>query len=736
MRPSRDPRRALPTSRRSTDEGADALGTDFDSRFQYFLVLDQSQGVFTPFQGFSPGLLGFEWAWHVMTRLPADIFDLALSRRQRIARRATGLGAYRWMPLDIAVLPALLGDGLGPLIVLFSQDDAVAAAIDAWREGSGVDALHISTVVGPRRIPRADVTVKDLKRYAFRVVRRTMPDGAARALALEVISKWKAPPGRRSSLRFRSHNVSAPNEMALALDGIRPSRGEPLDPSDDRDYVEAIVASVHNVRELRQAAAGALVHPSHPPRPDTLLFAPAMYADRYRRDAFAGLEQPGLRETFRLLRAQRGYAFQAQLDDAILGTPGWSAVMGTRSQELRVITGGVGALAASIVAGAIRLPAAVNRTRNTVAALAAHLRAHPEAEQKTARVFATVQQALAASVPAALLDLVRQSRSGLKIVADAPLEWLPVDGLPLSLRFQTARVDVTPGDLALGELANPSQMVMPPEAFQEVLVVTSFASDDPIREDLIQAIGALLPPGTVRVRISEARSADELVAALNAFEGPLAVFDGHGAHEAADGHGALILGAEKVDVWTLRGRVRFPPIMVLSACDTHAIDRSHATVANGLLACGVRAVLATFLPVRSRHSAVFVARLLLRATTFTRAVAKGPTSLTWTEVVTGMLRTQLISDLVLALTADGALSAAQAQKLILDGGSRVAFQQSDWWEALLQDVAEATAQPLAEVQTQAARVIAASDVIRYVHLGSPETIVIADPAIIPTAGGA
>src|SRR5262249_29762220 len=112
--------------------------------------------------------------------------------------------------------------------------------------------------------------------------------------------------------------------------------------------------------------------------------------------------------------------------------------------------------------------------------------------------------------------------------------------------------------------------------------------------------------------------------------------------------GKLLIGREAVDVWELRGRVRMPPIAILSACDTHGIDASsQATVGNGFLAIGVRTVLATLLPVGGVSSAVFIARLLYRIADFLPAAlqAKGRT-LSWTEVMSGMLRMLLASEII------------------------------------------------------------------------------------------
>ena len=48
------------------------------------------------------------------------------------------------------------------------------------------------------------------------------------------------------------------------------------------------------------------------------------------------------------------------------------------------------------------------------------------------------------------------------------------------------------------------------------------------------------------------------------------------------------------------GAVRVPPIALLSACDTHALDGSHATPANAFMNAGADTVVATSFPVNAK----------------------------------------------------------------------------------------------------------------------------------------
>jgi len=80
------------------------------------------------------------------------------------------------------------------------------------------------------------------------------------------------------------------------------------------------------------------------------------------------------------------------------------------------------------------------------------------------------------------------------------------------------------------------------------------------------------------------QTVEQFIEALNSVEGGDINIDGHGIYDDGDGIGKLAIGKEQIDVWRLRGEMRVPPIVILSACDTHGLDSpSHATVGNGFL---------------------------------------------------------------------------------------------------------------------------------------------------------
>ncbi len=60
----------------------------------------------------------------------------------------------------------------------------------------------------------------------------------------------------------------------------------------------------------------------------------------------------------------------------------------------------------------------------------------------------------------------------------------------------------------------------------------------------------------------------------------------------------IAIGNEELDVWSLRGEIRCPSLVILRAYDTQGVDAStHATGGNGFVALGARTMVGTSLSV-------------------------------------------------------------------------------------------------------------------------------------------
>jgi hypothetical protein len=177
----------------------------------------------------------------------------------------------------------------------------------------------------------------------------------------------------------------------------------------------------------------------------------------------------------------------------------------------------------------------------------------------------------------------------------------------------------------------------------------------------------------------------------------------------------------------LRGRIqRVPPIVVLSACDTHAADRNHATTANGFMSLGVRAVLSSVFPLKATDAALFAARLVYRVSEFVPSAIKAfGEAVTWTEVISGLLRMQLLTDFLRHLLDKKVIDDEAYYAVHLEGNTAINGRAEDPFAVVL-DALEKLGLARKSLELDLEIAVANSSAISYLLIGRPETILIDD----------
>ncbi len=703
----------------------------------YVLALpDWKPHEVTPFQGFAPGLINFVPLMEFIPSLPADIFDPTMEADDRLARRRSGDSPWLWTPVNLSTLLAKRKPGPAyPYMVVFSADKETARKVSDWRKGLRIKPIHVSFYRGGGAIHPADFTQEVLGHHLAALARKaaSVLKGLDIEEHLEVLGAWQPPERRPCSVNFHSHNVTKPNEMTLIGAGEEPAHGEEghLQSSPHELYVQGISESAEAVMQLWEQTRGRPAYFVSPPRPDIFLIAPASYRGMSKKLERA-INEPLLKSAMRALDRQRGYTIELKLEggdqnEAHINMIG--PIFGFRGAEMKLTTTAVGLRTAGTVAATIRLPPAVNRTGGVVGQLARFVRTHENPPPvKSARVFKAVQDALQEYVPQEHLNLIARSEAGIKIIADAPIEWLPVDGLPLGIRFDVSRINSTPGNLFLEQIRPPMPIFIPPDAFRNYLVLSMFDDGDPIAPFLrLGTLGTVDEDGKPIIgSFASPKSVDQFVQSIGKFDGPLLIVDSHAHHPDGDEPGGLIVDGAPFDVWSLAGKVQMPPIVILSACDTHPFDRNHATVANGFLACGAVAVVATALPIRGAHAARFVMRLINRAVHYGDIMNGMGRAVSWSHIVGGLLRMELAVDILRHFHSTGRYDEKTRADLQLKTNMDINPHNPTWYETMLERIRAACNVLPEDFEREVADVIAASDAIRYLHLGNPEAIMVAD----------
>lgn len=195
-----------------------------------------------------------------------------------------------------------------------------------------------------------------------------------------------------------------------------------------------------------------------------------------------------------------------------------------------------------------------------------------------------------------------------KLISDLPLEWLPIDGVPMMFQRTLSRLPLTPGNAVYSHLNECREdLSIGPEEAQRILVCNCLPQDDDFNGYVESFVEGLRETG-VRHSYAKPKSVKEYETALSSDKPYILVHWGHGSYDRAQDRGYLHIREEKTEVWNLKD-CSVPPIVLLAACESAAIAETHNTPANGWLALGARSVLATYFPVQADLTAVLFGRI-------------------------------------------------------------------------------------------------------------------------------
>jgi len=721
---------------------------DLDQRIIYIVVVpDGRPEQASIMQGFAPSLMRNARLVRAASYLPSTVYDLTKDGQDTlIVRRVAGQAPVNWFGQTPRAIRSMPVPPIAPFTIILLGPGQDPREYDEWIATCPIEPTIVAQKGG--HLTYEELNPEALRKRFLAAIDKLPAEVDADSIAevRRFLENWVEVPDRDIGYHVGGHNSITPNLMVMASVGYRNVVDHEFNDIErgNAPYIEQIVKTSRSVLDLRTGDGQRDMHRIFRPTLDLNLYAPAIYPLFFDlpvpRDAAADE-----RRRFSLVREamqrQTGYNYfnasesaKRALNNLDLKTgepiegrpPHPHFLIGMRRDELNIGTDAVASLATSEFAPVIRLPNDVNRTGGLVRTFAQQYRAAGTTPRKRLLAFRQVQERMKTAVPTEFIEFIQGAKVGVRVIADAHVEWLNIDGLPLCIRKDTARLPVTPGNLFLDQIGMKPPILLTPKELQHVLVISALKRDDPIAgmfDIAFDAFGQLWKEN-LKVDHVDVSNADELVAAINAFEGQVLVFDGHGAHtdkEAA----TLYLQDDPVNVWTLRDRItRMPPIVLLSACDTHAADRNHATVGNGFLALGARAVLASVFPLFAPTAATFIARLLYRISVFVEvAINIRQRALTWLEIVSGMIRMQLLSDLNHALERAKLINSELYQDIGSRGNAAINGEHEDPFVAILQ-MYEESGVPRGDLDRLFELTIANSSVISYLHLGRPETILV------------
>ena len=343
----------------------------------------------------------------------------------------------------------------------------------------------------------------------------------------------------------------------------------------------------------------------------------------------------------------------------------------------------------------------------------------------------------------------------LKLVSNLPLEWCPHDGLPLMIKNEVSRIPVSFGNVAEKLLMDTEQIYLQPKAFSKILFISSFEDDDKIKYHLKNKIDTtkefnknydenkidknLLQSNTITKNINikklnsykkieiqeiwkDISTIDELIDTLNENTSPIVVFDIHGGHDK-DGEGVIFIKGEAIHISALFGKVKIPPIVILSSCDTNPLDRNHYNIANAFLLMGAKTVLASAVPILSDEASTFIVRLLTRISSFL-PIRLSIHNIRWSEFITGMNRQSYYTELINKLQNKYGFKNELKKELNLYVNMIINPLHEKFNEKILKEISIKTNISNKDLNKFITEEFRFPECLKYIQIGNPELITI------------
>jgi len=409
--------------------------------------------------------------------------------------------------------------------------------------------------------------------------------------------------------------------------------------------------------------------------------------------------------------------------------------------------------AANNAAPVVKLPLSNNKAFSQVANLASSDRS---SGRKSNALMKQVREAFSQYVDEWLEYADDVPSLAIKLVSNFPLEWTYHQGLPLMVRHEVSRIPVTPGYVTSKLLLNSDVVHLPLHSFREILFISSFADDDPIRNhlkdklDVIQhdlstreqglssVVEQLKKSGEIPVsyRIPEeinqldirfnwieVSTGEELVNAINSNPCAITIFDLHGSH-STEGGGLLHLKSETISVFDISKDIRISPIVILSSCDTSPVDKGHDSTAEAFFLAGAKTLISSALPILSDQASTFLVRLLERIRTYLPVSLEQGRSIRWSTLVSGMIRRVYYYELISLLQTSLRFESKLKSNLLFRIGMIIDPLQPDWVDAVNTEITSSLGISIDYLNDFVAKNAQFLECMKYFQLGRPELIVL------------
>lgn len=209
-----------------------------------------------------------------------------------------------------------------------------------------------------------------------------------------------------------------------------------------------------------------------------------------------------------------------------------------------------------------------------------------------------------------LLELITTFGRHIKIISDAPVEWINNNGIPLGIEKSVSRLPIIPGNGLIFHTYF-KKFAINTDNFT-VLIINALEKSDPIYvqgkklfyllEEHIKNSGGVL-------NYREPKDSADFIHLIEKNKPTILVYYGHGSFSKNEFEGKLYIKNDTITATQLENINWAPPITILGACETQKVVANYLNIGNMFLMSGSMSVLATYFPVDSIYTVTFLESL-------------------------------------------------------------------------------------------------------------------------------
>ncbi|TMU79010.1 CHAT domain-containing protein [Pseudomonas fluorescens] len=713
---------------------------DIRFAFHYFIPHHRDYSRESFFLAYWPEIVESRRLLKLATTLPFDVREIKATRNNVAKARVTGVTSLVVIPTNIESMHGHYTTYAQPFKVILSDERMYRSVKDFLASEYGKGFLHISNAKSASREEK-DSSLKKISTYAKERAVELLTKGQVPpefVTAIEEVLSPKKKHWKRLTFPGYSHGITTANEVIAQSMELSVSSEGKLQPHKYHEYIPAVLRSVLSLWNYRKdQIEGApfenllciTVEPIlwrlYKADIDTELFND----DKQPEKIIAGLRTyvKSVKRSEEYIRNLTGREIEHITD--LASDPIGNYFVALHRRELETFNLSTSILGLTDLCPVLRIEPKINKIKGDLINLANCSRGNgPHINFKLNKLSNKLQTRMHSLVHEKYSSLTNDKLpefSGISLVSDLPLEWLPLRGLPLTLRCDVSRIPATPGNASLNQLIKSRYTTVSLSDFKEILIIRSFSNTDKIKFTLEKTLKhwADRHPEYPKYKIVDVATADEFVNTVNAFNGALMIFDGHGTLNTNSDMGSIIIGGKELDVWQLQQQLNMPPIVLLSACDTIPVDGGHGSSANGMLTLGATTVLGTLLPVDANRSASFISRLLFRISKLLPNIVNHATYMPWRGFMSGMLRMTFCTELIENLIKETKIISTDDRSSIqLIANNAINSMSPDWYEQVLTEICHRSTQEQTTTLEMCKFWGSMVDSLKYVQLGRPEKI--------------